>query len=50
MIDILSDNVSRNVVKKSMNYIIRKQQTTAAATLQSAMRRKADDEKATISR
>ena len=32
MIDILSDNVSRNVVKKSMNNIIKKQQTAAAAT------------------
>jgi hypothetical protein len=42
MIDILSDNVSRNVVKKSMNNIIKKQQTAAAARLQSAMRRKTD--------
>jgi hypothetical protein len=38
--NLIADSVSRNVVKKSMNNIIRKQQTAAAATLQSAMRRK----------
>ena len=32
MIDILSDKVSKNVVKKSMDKIIRKQAETAAAT------------------
>ena len=40
--ELIADNVSRNVVKKSMNNIIKKQQTTAAARLQSAMRRRTD--------
>ncbi len=40
--ELIADNVSRNVVKRSMNNIIKKQQTTAAARLQSAMRRRTD--------
>jgi hypothetical protein len=35
--ELIADNVSRNVVKRSMNNIIKKQQTTAAARLQSAL-------------
>jgi len=40
--ELIADNVSRNVVKRSMNNIIKKQQTAAAARLQSAMRRRTD--------
>lgn len=42
MIDFISDRVSKNVVKNSLDKIVKKQQTAAAATLQSAMRRKTD--------
>jgi hypothetical protein len=42
MIDIISDRVSKNVVKNSLDKIIKKQQTASAATLQNAMRRKTD--------
>ena len=42
IIDFISDRVSKNVVKNSLDKIVKKQQTAAAATLQSAMRRKTD--------
>jgi hypothetical protein len=43
IIDIISNRISKNVVKNSLDKIVKKQQTAAAAaTLQSAMRRKTD--------